>query len=173
MSDFVIDTNVAVVADRRGPSNTTEGCILAAIAALRRVQKSDRLVLDAGGRILAEYTENVRTAGQPGPDQRFLRWVHRHQYNEQRCVRVAIHVRGDEGEDYEEFPDAADLTDFDRSDRKFVAVALARGPVTPIIQATDAEWWRRRHALASAGVRIEFICPDDIQRSHRALLNTR
>jgi hypothetical protein len=70
-----------------------------------------------------------------------------------------------EGDDnFLEFPVDRALKNFDRSDRKFVAVALAHPERPPILQAVDSKWWGFKDALNRNGVRVEFLCPDDLQR---------
>ncbi|GIV75830.1 MAG: hypothetical protein KatS3mg050_0224 [Litorilinea sp.] len=44
--------------------------------------------------------------------------------------------------------------------RKFVAVALVHGGNPPILNAVDSDWWDYREPLTAAGVRIEFLCPE-------------
>ncbi len=168
MSDVVVDTNVAVVANGRGPSGTSGACIRSCLDRLRRLRTGDRFVVDDGWRILREYRGRLSESGQPGPGDAFLKWALQNVRNPRRCVLVTIHPRAADDEDYEEFPDTPGLHTFDRSDRKFVAAAAAHGPGTPILQATDAGWWQHRAALKRAGVTVDFICPEDIRRSRRA-----
>jgi len=52
------------------------------------------------------------------------------------------------------------LARFDRSDRKFVAVALASQLNPNVLNATDTDWWHYRECLAKHGVRVVFLCSD-------------
>lgn len=54
-------------------------------------------------------------------------------------------------------PVAEALRDFDRSDRKFVAVANAAAPKRPILEAVDFKWWGWREALAAEGIEVIFL----------------
>jgi hypothetical protein len=56
------------------------------------------------------------------------------------------------------------LGGFDRSDRKFVAVARASAHGPMIVNAVDTDWWIYRVALQRHGVRVEFLCPDLMER---------
>ncbi|MFN7733844.1 MAG: hypothetical protein ACK5OB_18245, partial [Pirellula sp.] len=75
------------------------------------------------------------------------------------CEIVDITPSDKSGSSFTEFPDAPELTKFDRSDRKFVAVALKSGKKTPILNAVDSDWWAFRNTLAQHGVHLEFVCP--------------
>ena len=59
------------------------------------------------------------------------------------------------------FPEAEDVATFDRSDRKFVAVALVHGGQPPIYNAVDSDWSEHAQALARHGVRVEELCLDE------------
>jgi hypothetical protein len=59
-----------------------------------------------------------------------------------------------------QFPNDERLVGFDRSDHKFVAVALAHPERPPILNAVDADWWYYREELARHGIRVEFLCPN-------------
>ena len=117
-----------------------------------------RLVIDDGWEILSEYMANLRSQGQPGPGDAFLKWVLTNYPNSDRCIRVSI--CRDEQFGYAEFPTDPDLAGFDLSDRKFVAVAVAHPEHPPILNATDSDWWHYRDALGRHGIQIKFVCPD-------------
>ncbi len=155
----VIDTNVAVVASRRSPQ-ADERCVAACIARLREVQQSGGLLIDDNGLILYEYTRNLGFEGQPGAGHAFVKWAHDHQAMRDVVRQLPITQRQDNGwRRYDEFPDRADLSTFDRSDQKFVAVALASRENPPILNAVDTDWWHHRAALVAAGITVDFLCP--------------
>lgn len=62
--------------------------------------------------------------------------------------------------DFEEFPGDEELADFDRQDRKFVAVALTSVNDPTILNAVDSDWWDHLEALNNNGVKVEFLCPE-------------
>jgi len=126
-----------------------------------------RLVLDDGWRIMKEYAANLRSTGQPGISDAFLKWVLTNYRNTERCTLVHLVCVG-EPHDFESYPLSAGLKAFDRDDRKFVAVALAHPDHPPILEATDAGWWLAQEQLAEAGVRVIFLCPEIVaQRARR------
>ena len=74
---------------------------------------------------------------------------------------MRVHITAQEGsDDFREFPQDPDLENFDRADRKFVAVALVSGLGPPILNATDTDWWDYREPLRRNGVTVDFICPE-------------
>jgi len=151
-----MDTNVPVVANGR-MSQANHDCVSACIDALLRIRQERRLLLDNGGLILDEYRRNLSPSGQPGPGDAFFKWLWDNQGNADQCRRVD--VTPDDNRGFAEFPDDADLSDFDPDDRKFVAVALASEVTPPTLNATDTDWWIHRNALVRNGVRVEFLCP--------------
>lgn len=170
MNSFVVDTNVAVVASRRAPQ-AGPACVLACVDALEQVKREGRIVLDDQSRILDEYMKNLSLSGQPGHGDAFFKWVWQNQGNVERCERVAIHLRGNAGEDYLEFPSDFSLRSFHSDDRKFVAVALGSKSNPEILNAVDPDWWDYRTALEQCGVRIKFLCPPN--HNSRGNRNTR
>jgi hypothetical protein len=162
----VVDTNVAVVANGHSPQVSSE-CVLVCVQRLRRItNEDDKLVLDDGWRIIREYLDHLQPAGQPGVGDAFLKWVLTNWANPQRCELVTITPVNHSDTDFREFPSDAELEGFDRSDRKFVAVAAAHPQRPPILQAADSKWLDFKDALRRNGVIVEFICEGDIQRLH-------
>ncbi|MCE7975101.1 MAG: hypothetical protein DYG92_12390 [Leptolyngbya sp. PLA1] len=155
----VVDTNVTMVASRHTPA-ADERCINACVQRLREIQQSGGLLVDDKGLILREYTRKLGFKGQPGAGEAFAKWAHDNQAIPGKVSQVPITQRSDNGwRRYDEFPDLADLERFDKSDQKFVAVALASGESPPIVNAVDSDWWNHRNALNVAGVTVEFLCP--------------
>lgn len=157
---YVVDTNVPVAANGRSEQVSAD-CMARCARWLVEIQGKHVLVLDDGWHILTEYQENLRSAGQPGPGDAFFRWVLTNRENRLRCRKVHI-TCSDVNSDrlFIEFPDDSRLVGFDRSDQKFVAVALARKPHPIVLNATDSDWWNFREALGQHGLQIEFVCPD-------------
>ena len=158
MIAYVIDTNVPVVANGRA-DQASPACVLNCLESLQAVQREGRVVLDDGMRILDEYIRNLNLSGQPGAGDYFMKWVWQNQGDSERCERVAIQLRDGTGDDFEEFPDDPRLDEFDQSDRKFVAAALASRGNPIVLNATDSDWWIFRAPRAEHGVQIEFLCP--------------
>jgi len=159
MNAWVVDTNVAVVANARSPQAGPD-CVASCVAKLLLLVQDGCVVLDAGFEILREYMRQLSLAGQPGTGDYFLKWVWLNQENSARCERVAI--TPDTARGYAEFPDAVDLAGFDLSDRKFVAVARASGKSPTVLNAVDSDWWLFGGALQANDVRVEHLCPEQV-----------
>jgi|SRR6185295_17128940 len=154
----VVDTNVAVVANGKAP-HAGVGCVRACVDALVEIQSRGRLLLDDCGEILIEYRRHLSPSGQPGVGDAFFKWLWSNQANPERCRKVSINPVA-EPRCFEEFPAALDLSNFDPSDRKFVAVAIASGENPPILNAVDSDWWTHREPLRRQGVEVRFLCPE-------------
>jgi len=161
----IVDTNVAVVANER---NSAAGprCVLTCVNHLSAIQQEHILVLDDQWRIIREYMAELRSEGQPGVGDAFLKWVLTNRNNPNRCTYVHITpVSGSEDEnDFVEFPDDVRLAKFDRADRKFVAVARSHPEHPPIYNATDTDWMPVSSVLLEYDVMVEFLCPEEIFR---------
>ena len=158
----IVDTNVAVVANGQSPQ-ASSNCVDTCINRLEGIVRGEeKLVLDNGWIILGEYLRNLRSSGEPGAGDSFLRWILMNK--DDRCDLIHITpVDGSENE-FEEFPDDPALNDFDPDDWKFVAVAITHPDKPPILQAVDSQWWDFRDAFHRNGIMVEFICAGDIQR---------
>jgi len=161
MAAFVVDTNVPMGAN--GRSHADPACVIACIDVLSIVLSGGVIVLDDAMRILKEYMDNLSMSGEPGAGDAFMKWVWSVQADETRCERVLLTPRYENGvENFAEFPDDPELVNFDRSDRKFVAAALAslRGP--SVLNALDADWAESHDALVRNGLTIRFLCPQHV-----------
>lgn len=157
----LVDTNVpktANLATQPDPdSDVPEECVLACINAVEHVIKQRGLIVDAGDEIFNEYRHKLSMKGQPGVGDAFMKWVHDHRHNPKYCDRVTITKTEDS---YDEFPDHDGLDNFDKADRKFVAVANAHKEKPPILQATDNKWWGWKDFLAEVSITVDFLCPE-------------
>lgn len=161
MNAFVVDTNVPVVANGKSKQADPD-CVISCIAALRRIHEDGVVVLDDAMRILHEYMNNLSLSGQPGAGDFFMKWVFNNQADEHRCEQVRLTPRDGSPDDFEEFPDDIELADFDRSDRKFVAVALASQNSPTVLDAVDSDWAEKYEALKRNGIVIDFLCPQHV-----------
>lgn len=155
-----MDTNVPIVANGRpDPSNGGRSpspcCRLAAIDFLEETLRTRRVLLDLAGEIQAEYRRYLNPRGQPGVGDRFYLEILRSAYR--RVERVDL-PRDPSGA-YRDFPSDFALDSFDRSDRKFVA--LARRERAPVANAIDSDWLHHREALQAHGVNVTFVCGRD------------
>lgn len=155
---IVVDTNVALVANGRHPE-ASQSCADACQQALLDARQS-LILLDEGYEIFDEYQRYLSHSGQPGLGDAFFRWLWTNQANPAHCRLIRITPHADRG--FEEFPNDDALLGFDRSDRKFVAVALASGEAPSILNATDSDWWEFHNQLAAYGVHVNYLCPDHV-----------
>lgn len=157
----VIDTNVPITANGHA-THTDLDCQEACLKKLIDIQRQGRVLVDAIGFIFKEYRQNLSHAGQPGVGDSFFKWLWDNQGQEALCTLVRIELEDESEQVFPNFPADPALQTFDRSDRKFVAVALASGENPPIMNATDTDWWHFREALKRNGVEVEFLCPQHL-----------
>jgi hypothetical protein len=154
----VIDTNVPRVANRL--EHEDPRCVLACVDALEAAMREYLVVIDQNRLIFEEYLNGrLSLSGQPGVGDAFMRWLYDHQADETRCECVPITPIPNSGGDCAEFPRDPDLSRFDLSDRKFVAVALGSAHRPTILNATDSDWREHEETLKRHGVSVEFLCP--------------
>ena len=165
----VVDTNVpkaANLATQPDPdSDVPDACVLACIEAVNHVIKKRGLIIDSGDEIIDEYRQRLSMKGQPGVGDFFMKWVHDNRWSLPDSQRVAITKNGDS---YDQFPEHDGLNDFDKSDRKFIAVANAYGKKkkAPILQAVDSKWWGWKVALDEVGIEVIFLCEEYVKSKY-------
>lgn len=153
---WVVDTNVGVVAndrieDQPNPPHLPES-ITACTAFLRDLVRSGRVAIDDSWEIIREYQARMRSSGQRGPGDAFLKWLLVNQANPARCHRV----------DMSSVTVPGRLAGFDPADRKFIRTAL--GCQHPrIAEAVDGLWWKRRADFQAVGIDVNFLCPEEIK----------
>lgn len=162
----VVDTNVATTANGAN-SEAGASCIAASAKALQTIMSSGHVFVDQGGLIVREYRANLKAKGQPGPGDAYFKWLLTHEWGGHRVTRVSITQRDDDPDDFDEVPAAPVGIIYDRSDRKFLAVAAAHLEHPPILQSFDSKWWGWQKSLQEVGITIHFICPEEIQEKHR------
>ena len=161
MSAVVVDTNVVLVANGQHP-DVSDQCVVSCAERLQAVMQQGRLALDDCFCILLEYQNKTtpKTGNRPG--DAFVKWALQNNANKHRVHLVKLEDHAERG--FVSFPDEPDLAKFDPPDRKFVAVAGAHPDKPPILQAADSKWLAWAGALERHGIKVEFLCPDDIAR---------
>jgi hypothetical protein len=159
---IVVDTNVPVVANGKSEQASPE-CVKNCTLRLRQLTTNGILVLDDKWLILKEYRANLVSDGQPGVGDAFLKWVLTNYRNPNVCELVTITPKNSSEMDFEEFPSDSALNNFDPTDKKFIAVALAHPDKPPVLQAVDTKWWEMKEPLGKAGITIDFLCKNDIR----------
>ncbi len=158
MNTCVVDTNVPKIANLLTGVDEIADCRLAMVSAcVDKIQEitsfKRKLVIDDGMEIFNEYRGQLCMSGQPGVGDAFMKWVHDYAWGD-AVDRVPITKVNDT---YAEFPVAEALSGFDKSDRKFVATAVAHPGKPTIVVSEDRGWHRHRVALESEGITIEFL----------------
>ena len=79
MSSYVVDTNVAIVANIRN-THADEECRLQCIEELEAICSTERVVVLDEGRLIfdEEYKKYLNFAGEPGGGDKFFKHVHDH-----------------------------------------------------------------------------------------------
>ena len=167
----VVDTNVVATAEGLH-DNASATCQRMSAEALQTMMAHGHLFLDAAGEIVDEYLDAVGK-GQPGAGGAFVRWVLRHEWAAARVSRVAITPRTGGPTGFVELPRPMSGVRYDPSDEKFLAVSAAHPDRPSVLQACDSKWWGWQKSLAACGVKIHFLCPDEIRTKHAKKMGKR
>lgn len=157
----IVDTNVILIANRQHDDVSAE-CVANCARHLSTIMKGGRIAVDDAFRVLKEYQNKTNANRSKGPGDTFVKWVLQNLANPARVDRVRLEPDAERG--FASFPEDERLANFDPPDRKFVAVACAHPERPPISQAADSKWLGWNAALQAHGVRVEFLCPCDIER---------
>lgn len=163
-SPIVIDTNVLLAANQMHPDISSD-CVAACASRLRDIQVNYLTVIDDQFRILSEYQKKSSPRNGKGVGDVFLKWLLQNSANKNVCAQVSLTETNED--EYLEFPDKKLESQFDKSDRKFVAVASVHPDKPKILQATDCKWLDWHGKLRELGIEIEFLCIDDICEFYR------
>ena len=160
---YVVDTNVLLVANGQHPGVSAD-CAMRCAHWLEGLMATGRVAVDEDHEILREYRHKTHASDGKGVGDAFLRWVLHRLDDPARCDLVKLAPHPERG--FDAFPDDPLLADFDRADRKFVAVARAHPEHPVILQASDSKWLDWSPALALNGVRVQFLCDPDLHAFH-------
>lgn len=152
---IVVDTNVAIAANGR---NTHAGidCQLACIDFLESTVQSrnSTVVLDSNGLILEEYKKHLKHRGAPGVGDMFYKFLHDHMGQPHQVLSVEIHPTLDDDRGFEELSP----NQLDRSDRKFLAAAVASDAA--VVNAVDTDWFIQSAFVEAEGIAVTQLCPE-------------
>lgn len=151
MTPFVVDTNVAIVANGRGTHADLQ-CQLTCAKRLESLAAGEVVAIDDRGLILKEYTKHMNSSGNKGAGDVFFKHVFVHQYQKNRVLRVAITPSEDDRRGFEELPENT----FDSSDRKFLVVAATAKAV--VLNATDSDWAEQEALMKKMKVEVSQLC---------------
>lgn len=162
MEAVVVDTNVAIVANRNADTHVDEACQLACVERLETLTKLGIIAIDDKDLILKEYSNYLtRSGGSKGTGDVFFIHVITHHHNTDFIRRVPVTPTQDEKLGFEELPENT----FDRSDRKFLAVAVVAE--AKVLNATDSDWAQHSKLMTDLGVAVEELCPQHIKKVSR------
>ena len=159
MNHLIIDTNVPLKAANTHPEDEIDlRCSKSCLSFIEALMNSDDIVvLDSGQEILKEYTKNIDLHSEDSVASEFLTWILRGILSG-KVEQYEITKNGNNT--YVEFPDSPELKGFDRSDRKFVALARVDPSHPNIYNGSDTDWWDYKDALKKEGVNVIFLCEE-------------
>ena len=152
MNTNVVDTNVLISANGRCTHADLE-CQLACVRAIDEIRSNGVVALDRTGLILREYADHCNYSGRPGVGDVFFKYTFDNQYTDSRMNLVVIKQIDDPERGFQELPQNT----LDRSDRKFLAVAITAKAT--IINATDSDWAEQQELIERVAVALKQLCP--------------
>jgi hypothetical protein len=119
------------------------------------------LVIDKNFYIIGEYANKMTPLPTHKFCNRFYKWVLTNHNNSSKVKRVDINQIDEYN--FLEVPRRLIDINFDNSDRKFIAVAIANNNRAPIAQAADSKWIKWEHNIINEGIKILFLCRDELE----------
>lgn len=152
----ILDTNVLVVANDPHHRAVIE-CRAACVKFANEARDHAELIIDDAGEVMEEYLGAIATDRPHGIGARFVIELIHNQGFASRVQRVELCK--DKNDEFVAFPKTSELERFDRSDRKFAALAKRTG--VPVTNAVDSDWLDYRAPLAANGIHVVFLCGCD------------
>lgn len=158
MANYIIDTNIIVSANKKA-IHLSENQNLKSSSFLQDIyqNESDCISVDSFGLIFKEYFRYSNRSGQPGIGDAFAKWLWLNQYNNLFCEQVCITPLDNYHMDFLEFPHVDSLKNFDKSDKKFVAVAISSHNSPEICNSCDSDWKKYELELKKYNIKIHYI----------------
>lgn len=157
MTVFVVDTNVAKVANCDEDTDVDDVCKFTCVERLEWLVKQGVVAVDETGLVLEEYSNHLSWSGAPGVGDAFFRYLFDNQYKDERIKRITV-TPADDKRGFEELPENT----LDRSDRKFLAVAVVGKAV--ILNATDSDWGEQQKLTKKLEVKVDELCPHELRQ---------
>lgn len=154
MPKYVIDTNVAIVANGDSERVTID-CRLAAVQLLQDAVDKGMIFVDSAGAIQDEYRRHLNPRGEPGIGDRFYLEV----INSDPKRVARIDVEKDVDGHYIDLPPDIVESTFDHGDRVFAAVA--KKSKAKVYNSVDTDWVEHQALIESCGIPIVFLCGAD------------
>jgi hypothetical protein len=161
---FVVDTNVAIVANGASRAKSNDGvlekvpsvlCRIAAVEFLVELLRDHKILLDSGGEIQSEYRRYLSPVGQPGVGDRFYLEVLNSHPDRIERMDIPLAPNGE----FVDLPIEVQASAFDRSDRKFAALAKKSDEI--VVNSTDSDWLEHFGLLTDKGIKVRFLCGEN------------
>lgn len=166
----IIDTNVINTANGQADHMSSD-CEEACIDFLIEFMEKGVLVVDdkrnGESEIINEYERQISYNEDDIIGNRFVKWISWNERDPDHIERIPITPSNHCEVWYKEITKGIGLENFDRSDRKFVAVAFAHPEHPAIVNATDTDWLEVMEILSSQGIEVINLCSNEIERIHR------
>ena len=160
MTAFVVDTNVLIVANGR-KTHADARCQERCRKKIESVLEDGVVAIDDTGEILSEYGRHLSDSGMSGLGNAFYKHLFIYQGYRDRVRRIPITNSADDRRGFDELPENS----LDRSDRKFLAVAVAANAV--LLNATDSDWDEQKALIEKVGVELDQLCPQHASKATR------
>ena len=98
-------------------------------------------------------------SGVPGVGNAFFKFLHDNQHSAKNVIHVSIQKTPDAEGGFANLPP----NDFDRDDRKFLAVAKAGDG--RVVNATDSDWSEHAAFIDSISVQVLELCPQCLKQA--------
>ncbi len=158
---YIIDTNVLIIAndyDHESGIECVENCIEFLIKARNNI-----IAVDDMDRVFEEYRRYVSPSGKPDLGDEFMGWLWQNRTNTNVCKQVTINdIDGNLNVLFEGIPIDGSFDTFDKSDQKFIAIALNIDDPAKIVNASDTDWKKHEKQIKAIGIEVIELCPDYI-----------
>lgn len=154
--EVILDTNIPIISNKNiaDASGDELRCLKECINIIKQLTTQGLLIIDSSGEIISEYQKNLNFSGAPGVGDYFFKWVFDNQFSSKLIKRIDVEKDKDR---YVSFPVDDKLSDFDKSDMKFVALANTSHPPTAIVEASDGKWWKWSKILKKYSIDVLFV----------------
>lgn len=165
MTEYIVDTNVPLVASGKAP-HMSPNCVIACVNFIESIKKGEYLlVIDSNFLMIGEYLKEMQNLPTNTLGNQFLKFILTYRDIPIKVKQVDIHQLDEFN--FIEVPQSIIDIGFDNSDRKFVAVAIANNNLAPIAQAADSKWIGWEKALNNEGITVRFLCKDELKAIHQ------
>lgn len=152
----IIETNILAGANRMADhldETSQDRCIIF----IKDYHQNAITYLDEDGFIMNEYRSYCNGSGRPNVGDYFFKWLWDNQHNENICKKVTVTAKDKDGYDFYELNEYTELSAFDKSDKKFVAVCVSAKCLPVIYNACDSDWDEYKETFLKYKIQITQI----------------